>query len=547
MLDDYILNYICAKISFDTLEGNAARQYMSQCEQYINPLVIKLDQLVGLIKQNPLLFQYVLSAFNLKCLQLGQSESFKQCIQIYDLTDRVYAQILKENLSNDLPSFYTYSPEQYSHQECFNLFIHATFFVAQAYGNDEQPSMSAKYCQKTLYLQRQLGGFNKVEYIKNSVDLTRYYTQNDKFLDSYLTFKQCREVYNELLAELENKQPKFIKNKESLNHEDAVTEIEDLKLTQNDYLSKLTENEREAVYTFFKELVTFYLQLLNYTLMMNLEITTIDTGMSLEDFLVLIDQKNPFEVSLQFINDVFNEAEENAQKALQYFLLDGFTTSYCQILLDQSSLLEIHSRFQQFDLIAFQKKRIKLLNQLSRELSSQHFPDLLEEINSHLCEARYEIFDFQYKKLVSKCPQVDKQLYFQKQFPEVAEEIQKTCSFAAQSIEQFQQMIENAEKIAVYRCKVQTNAQNVQFDQWIKYMHEDSLQIYIDGVFKQAIVFSKIPTEQRKQMMQRAMLGFEYCQKVWEWMKENKKGDVEESLKYVGEMLNLMRMRLSQL
>ena len=41
------------------------------------------------------------------------------------------------------------------------------------------------------------------------------------------------------------------------------------------------------------------------------------------------------------------------------------------------------------------------------------------------------------------------------------------------------------------------------------------------------------------------MLGFEYCQKVWEWMRDNKKGDVDESLKYVGEMLNLMKMRLS--
>jgi hypothetical protein len=49
-------------------------------------------------------------------------------------------------------------------------------------------------------------------------------------------------------------------------------------------------------------------------------------------------------------------------------------------------------------------------------------------------------------------------------------------------------------------------------------MHEDSLQVYIDGVFKQAIVFSKIPTEQRKQMMQRAMLGLKKKKKVWEWM-----------------------------
>lgn len=62
---------------------------------------------------------------------------------------------------------------------------------------------------------------------------------------------------------------------------------------------------------------------------------------------------------------------------------------------------------------------------------------MLEEINSHLCEARYEIFDYQYKKLVSKCPAVDKQLYKFSQFPEHTAEIRQVCSYASQSVEQF--------------------------------------------------------------------------------------------------------------
>ena len=43
------------------------------------------------------------------------------------------------------------------------------------------------------------------------------------------------------------------------------------------------------------------------------------------------------------------------------------------------------------------------------------------------------------------------------------------------------------------------------------------------------------------------MLGFEYCQKVWEWMGKNGKGDMDENLKYVAEMLKLMKVRLGQL
>lgn len=245
----------------------------------------------------------------------------------------------------ELSDFYIYNLKSYSQRDCFNLFIHATFFVAQAHGNDGNSAESAHYCSKTLQMQRQTANFSKVEFIKNSVDLTRYYTQNDKYLDSYLVFKQCREVFNELLAELEPMKKKFVLNKETLNHPDATTEVDELALTEFDLIMRLTENEQETVFTFFKELVTYYLQLLNYALLLRLEVTTTETQMSFQDFLVLLDQKSPFEVSLQFINDVFSEADENAAKALQYFKLDGFTTAHCQILLDQSTLMELHSRF----------------------------------------------------------------------------------------------------------------------------------------------------------------------------------------------------------
>jgi hypothetical protein len=52
---------------------------------------------------------------------------------------------------------------------------------------------------------------------------------------------------------------KFVLNKEYLQETDAVTEVEELALSEDDLLMRLTESERECVYTFFKELVGFYL------------------------------------------------------------------------------------------------------------------------------------------------------------------------------------------------------------------------------------------------------------------------------------------------
>lgn len=46
-------------------------------------------------------------------------------------------------------------------------------------------------------------------------------------------------------------------------------------------------------------------------------------------------------------------------------------------------------------------------------------------------------------------------------------------------------------------------------------------------------------------MMERALKGFEYCEKMWKWMKEKDKGDVDENLKLVSDMMTLMKVRIA--
>lgn len=45
--------------------------------------------------------------------------------------------------------------------------------------------------------------------------------------------------------------------------------------------------------------------------------------------------------------------------------------------------------------------------------------------------------------------------------------------------------------------------------------------------------------------MERSLVGFEYCEKVWKWMKASDKGEVDDNLKYVQEMMTLMRLRIT--
>ena len=84
----------------------------------------------------------------------------------------------------------------------------------------------------------------------------------------------------------------------------------------------------------------------------------------------------------------------------------------------------------------------------------------------------------------------------------------------------------------------------------MKWVSDDSLEVYVDSIFKQSVTFSKFvvqDVQQRKTMMQRAQQGFEYCKKMWLWAKSKAKMECDENLKYVDEMLNLMTIRISQM
>lgn len=111
-------------------------------------------------------------------------------------------------------------------------------------------------------------------------------------------------------------------------------------------------------------------------------------------------------------------------------------------------------------------------------------------------------------------------------------------------------LIQQVEKVAQERCKCQENehpSAQVVWERWVKWIHIDSLEVYTDAVFRQSVIFSKFPTKEacvRKTMMERALRGFEYCEKMWKWIKEKDKGDVDENLKLVDNMMTLMKIRI---
>ena len=49
-------------------------------------------------------------------------------------------------------------------------------------------------------------------------------------------------------------------------------------------------------------------------------------------------------------------------------------------------------------------------------------------------------------------------------------------------------------------------------------MADDSLGLYVDAVFKQSSVLGRFPVftpRERQMMMEKALHGYEYCEKMW--------------------------------
>ncbi|CAL6039347.1 KIF1-binding_domain-containing protein [Hexamita inflata] len=557
----YILHALAARICHETLEANHSRRHLDECETYINPISTPFDQIVQEIDASPVLLQYFLFTFNTRALTLGNSERLNEAQQIHDVIQKLiihYQPQIDQSSQPENQSFYTIQ-QNFNPRELLNQQIHSSFFFAQIYQRNNNEEKSAQLCALTLKLQLKLGEFNRFEFIKNGLDLQRYYVSNDLYQNAFEILTNAKEVLQSIYKDLSKKdtpKSKFILNEENLNDDNAVTEIEDLKLKsdEDELVKPLSENQQEIIYNFYRELGNFYVAVLRYLNLVGITPINNDNSLTIQELLQQIQdpqQLQNVKISFNFLQQIFDEAFNQLQRSIKFFIMDGFCSAHVQILLMLSDLHDLNSHFCPYSLNTLQRKRIQLLASIPQELSSQHFAELIEDVQEHLADAKYQIFDFEYKKLIQKNFKVEQLDY--KLSKQDMIDVQKLCSYAAVSVEQFQVFITAVEQTAQTRCRVQENEvrdAKLSWERWVKWIHIDTVEVYVDAIFRQAVVFSKFPSrdvQTRKQMMERALMGFEYCEKMWKWAKKENKFEVDENLKLVAEMLVLMRVRISQM
>ena len=168
-----------------------------------------------------------------------------------------------------------------------------------------------------------------------------------------------------------------------------------------------------------------------------------------------------------------------------------------------------------------QKRRLSLLENVAKELNPEHFSSLLEEIGMHLADAHSEIFDFSYRKLLQQCPEFEQMLKQDSLTQAQKNEVRKLQAKAASTIECLKALVQRYEANAQEACRCQLGKRKFEpltWDQWIRYMADDSLGLYVDAVFKQSSALGRFPVfspRERQTMMEKALHGYEYCEKMW--------------------------------
>ena len=110
------------------------------------------------------------------------------------------------------------------------------------------------------------------------------------------------------------------------------------------------------MYSYHRELGSFYVYALEFLRSLGVQPVTEDNDMQVEALLQHLDKlETDFRISVQFIQQIAEEARKQFDIALEFFQLDGFTSAHVDLKLEISRLLDVQSHFCPFETLTLQR------------------------------------------------------------------------------------------------------------------------------------------------------------------------------------------------
>ncbi|TNJ29060.1 KIF-1 binding protein C terminal-containing protein [Giardia muris] len=325
---------------------------------------------------------------------------------------------VKNGLSKDLPVC--------NSRTLSDLGTHTMYFLAQVYG-DKDPDKAAEYCSRTILSQYTLrilcaDGFDARDFITNCLNLQKFYVNNNLLRQASVLLDTAESVLVEFGPDeqwvTEFKIPDLIDATavEALRaHHEALLGIQRIKASID------TETALELRAQIHAERGHFHTQILSLSYNSMQEKEDPNSPQPITSYGELTAQfsgqlacttKPRSEISApecllteSLAETVFAVGSQYIRHALKYFVLDGFVSDHCQLLLDISAMAQVYSYIIDQEhrgkddrdsiigrLIKIHQKRIVPIEAAIKELSADHYSRLIATLEVEAAEIRTTVF-----------------------------------------------------------------------------------------------------------------------------------------------------------
>lgn len=246
-----------------------------------------------------------------------------------------------------------------------NLHTLTLFYLAQVYGNLNQPKLSAQYCQNTLSRQLETQEYDAIEWSLNCVTLSQYYLSVDHFAQSRHCIAAASNILEKYMTE-------HAPDPEGEGDDELKERLRGLKadisrcwtkycLALLTFSEESQENESGSEDPPKRKLFRFD----------TLEVADIEASVTCE----LVE-------SYETAKPVFQLGQKHVELAAEYYTLETFASENVKIVQDHSRLFKLLAFFETSNELKcrMHKRRYDMLTALLNELNPQYYLSTCQQI-----------------------------------------------------------------------------------------------------------------------------------------------------------------------
>ena len=256
------------------------------------------------------------------------------------------------------------------------------FYLAQVYGNLDQPKLSAQYCQTTLSRQLETKEYDAIEWSLNCATLSQYYVSSGNFTQARHCLAAASCVLQQFKAEESTLETTGERETGGTRMSEKVVQTEaDISRCWVKYcISLLTSSQERQEEGTSEDDIPRQKQFKFDTL----EVTDVELSVSSD----LIE-------SYEGAKQVFLVCQKHIELSKQYYTLEEYASEHVKIIQDHSNSYKLLSYFEtSLEMkCRMHKRRIDMLAALLKELNPQYYLNEHRQIIFEVAGAQSEMAD----------------------------------------------------------------------------------------------------------------------------------------------------------